>query len=175
VAGISSVDPSFPLYLWKRLLPQEEITYIKTAFALPGCKLIAHEKPGKSRTWATHGQHGYSLVPAMHHYRCQNVYISATASKRIVDTLEFFLTIIRCHSYLPLTDCSWQPTTCPMHYKTLIHKYHSLKSGMTPSQRSRHWQKFSNSNLKNLTFPTFQLLLPKTLSKHAWPKHPVQS
>jgi hypothetical protein len=27
----------------------------------------------------------------MHHYRCQNVYISATASERIVDTLEFFL------------------------------------------------------------------------------------
>jgi hypothetical protein len=25
----------------------------------------------------------------MHHYRCQNVYISATASERIVDTLEF--------------------------------------------------------------------------------------
>jgi hypothetical protein len=26
----------------------------------------------------------------MHHYRCQNVYIAATASERIVDTLEFF-------------------------------------------------------------------------------------
>jgi hypothetical protein len=26
----------------------------------------------------------------MHHYRCQNVYISATASERIVDTLTFF-------------------------------------------------------------------------------------
>jgi hypothetical protein len=26
----------------------------------------------------------------MHHYRCQNVYISATASERIMDTLEFF-------------------------------------------------------------------------------------
>jgi hypothetical protein len=26
----------------------------------------------------------------MHHYRCQNVYISATASERVVDTLEFF-------------------------------------------------------------------------------------
>jgi hypothetical protein len=26
----------------------------------------------------------------MHHYRCQNVYISSTASERIVDTLEFF-------------------------------------------------------------------------------------
>jgi hypothetical protein len=26
----------------------------------------------------------------MHHYRCQNVYIAATASERIIDTLEFF-------------------------------------------------------------------------------------
>jgi hypothetical protein len=26
----------------------------------------------------------------MHHYSCQNVYISSTASERIVDTLEFF-------------------------------------------------------------------------------------
>jgi hypothetical protein len=26
----------------------------------------------------------------MYHYQCQNVYISATASERIVDTLEFF-------------------------------------------------------------------------------------
>jgi hypothetical protein len=66
------------------------VDYNKTAFAQPGRKIIAHEKPGKRRTWATHGQHGYYLGPAMHHYRCQNVYISSTASERIVDTLEFF-------------------------------------------------------------------------------------
>jgi hypothetical protein len=102
------------MHLWDRLLPQAEITlnllrtshlhpqlsaaanyhglvdYNKTTFALPGCKIIAHEKPGKRRTWAPHGQHGYSLGPAMHHYRCQNVYISTTASEHIVDTLEFF-------------------------------------------------------------------------------------
>jgi hypothetical protein len=114
VAGISSVDPSFPIHLWDRLLPQSEITlnllrtsrlhpqlsavahyhrlvdYNKTAFAPPGCKIIAHEKPGQRRTWAPHGQHGYSLGPAMPHYRCQNVYISTTASERIVDTLELF-------------------------------------------------------------------------------------
>jgi hypothetical protein len=113
VAGLSSVDPAFPLHLWDRLLPQAEITlnllrtsrlhpqlsaaahfhglvyYNKTAFAPPGCKTIAHDKPGKRRTWAPRGQHGYSLGPAMHHYRCQNVYISATTSERIVDTLEF--------------------------------------------------------------------------------------
>jgi hypothetical protein len=64
--------------------------YNKTYFALPGCKIIAHEKPGKRRTRAPHGQHQYSLGPAMHHYLCQNVYISSTASERIVDTLEFF-------------------------------------------------------------------------------------
>jgi hypothetical protein len=66
------------------------VDYNKTAFAPPGCKIIAHEKPEKRRTWAPHGQYGYSLGPAMHHYRCQNVYISSTASERIVDTLEFF-------------------------------------------------------------------------------------
>jgi hypothetical protein len=88
VAGISSVDPTFPLCLWDRLLPQAEITlsllrtsrlhpqlstadhfhglldYNKTSFAPPGCKIIAHEKPVKRRTWAPHGEHGYSLGPA---------------------------------------------------------------------------------------------------------------
>jgi hypothetical protein len=66
------------------------VYYNKTSFAPPGCKIIAYEKPGKRRTWAPHGQHGYSLGPAMHHYWCQNVYISPTVSERIMDTLEFF-------------------------------------------------------------------------------------
>jgi hypothetical protein len=66
------------------------LDYNKTSFAPPGCKIIAHEKPGNRRTWAPHGQYGYSLGPAMHHHRCQNVYISSTASERIVDTLELF-------------------------------------------------------------------------------------
>jgi hypothetical protein len=103
VAGLSSVEPSFPMHLWDRLLTQAEITlnllrtsrlhpqlsaaahyhgivdYNKTSFAPPGCKIIAHKKPGNRRTWAPHGQHGYSLGPAMHHYRYQNVYISTTA------------------------------------------------------------------------------------------------
>jgi hypothetical protein len=114
VAGLSSVDPSFPMHLWYILLPQAELTlnllrtsrlhpqlsaaahyhglvdYNKIDFAPPGCKIIAHEKPGKRRAWAPHGQHGYSLGPTMHHYPCQNVYILTTASEHIVDTLEFF-------------------------------------------------------------------------------------
>jgi hypothetical protein len=41
--------------------------------------------------------------PAMHHYRCQNVYITSTASERIVDTLDFPLTSLRCHKSPPWT------------------------------------------------------------------------
>jgi hypothetical protein len=102
------------MHLWDRLLPQAEmslnllrtsrlhpqlsaaahlhglVAYNKTVFAPPRCKVIAHEKPSQHRTWAPHGQPGYSLGPAMHHYRCQNVYITSTASERIVDTLDFF-------------------------------------------------------------------------------------
>jgi hypothetical protein len=97
VAGLASVDPDFHLHLWDRLFPQAEMTlnllqtsrqhpqlsaaahyhglidYNKTAFAPPGCKIIAHGKPAKWRTWAPHGQHGYYLGPAMHHHRCKNV------------------------------------------------------------------------------------------------------
>jgi hypothetical protein len=114
VTGLSSVDPTFPLHLWERLLPQAEIRlnllrtlrlhnqlsaaahfhdlvdYNKISFAPSGYKIIAQEKPGKQRTWAPHGQHVYYLGPAMHHYRCQNGHVSAKASERIVDTLEFF-------------------------------------------------------------------------------------
>jgi hypothetical protein len=114
VAGLSSVDPYFPMYLWDRLLPQAEMTlnlprtsrlhpqlsaaahfhglvdYNKTAFAPPGCKIIAHENPSQRQIWEPPVQPGYLLGPVMHNYRCQNMYITSTASERIVDTLEFF-------------------------------------------------------------------------------------
>jgi hypothetical protein len=104
VAGSASVDPYFPLHLWDRMLPQSELTlnllrtsrqhpqlsaaahyhgmvdYNRIGFAHPGCNIIAYEKPSKRRTWEPHIQHGYSLGPAMHHYRCQNIYISATGT-----------------------------------------------------------------------------------------------
>jgi hypothetical protein len=112
------------MHLWDRLLHQAKITidllhtsilhpqlsasahfhrlidYNKTSFAPPGCNIIAHEKPSQRRSWEPHGQPGYSLGPAMHHYRCQNVYITSTASERIVDTLEFPLIILQCNNLL---------------------------------------------------------------------------
>jgi hypothetical protein len=102
------------MHLWDRLLPQAEIIlnllrtsrlhpqlsaaahfhglnyYNKTAFSLPGCKIIAHERPSQRQTWSPNGKTGYLLVPVMHHYRFQYINITSTASARIVDTLEFF-------------------------------------------------------------------------------------
>jgi hypothetical protein len=161
VAGLSSVDPSFPMHLWDRLLPQAEITlnllrtsrlhpqlsaaahyhgcmdYNDTAFAPPRCKIIAHEKPGKRITWAPHGQHGYSLGPAMHHYPCKNVYISTTASERIVDTLEFFP-----HNYQMPKSSSTDRLLMATKYMTdalqiPIRRSHSPASRMSLKRRSR--------------------------------------
>jgi hypothetical protein len=44
VAGISSVDPSFPLHLWDRLLPQAEITLnlLRTLRLHPQLSAAAH-------------------------------------------------------------------------------------------------------------------------------------
>jgi hypothetical protein len=91
VAGLFSVAPYFPMHIWDRLLPQAEmklkllrnsrlhpqlstsahshglVDYNNTAFALPGCKIIAHENPPQRQIWSPHGQPGYSLVLAMHH------------------------------------------------------------------------------------------------------------
>jgi hypothetical protein len=155
VACLSSVDPTFLLHLWDRLLPQAEITlnllrtsrlhpqlstadhfhglidYNKTSFAPPGCKIIAHEKPAKRRTWAPHGQHGYSLGPAMHNYRCQNVYISATASERIVNTLEFFPHNFPMPRLSSIDRFIISSNGMSNALKSLNLRYHSRKSGMT--------------------------------------------
>jgi hypothetical protein len=155
VAGMYSVDPTFPLHLWDRLFPQAEITlnllrtsrlhpqlsaaahfhglidYNKKYFAPPGCKIIAHEKPAKRRTWEPHGQHGYSLGPDMHHYRCQNMYISATASKHIVDTLECFPQNFPMPQFSSTDRLIMAANDMSNALKILTLRYHSRKSGMT--------------------------------------------
>jgi hypothetical protein len=93
IEGLSSVDPDLPMHLWDSIFHQAEMTlnllrtsrlhlqlsaaahfhglvdYNKTTFAPPGCNTIAYENPSQRRTWSPHGKPGYSLVPAMHHYR----------------------------------------------------------------------------------------------------------
>jgi hypothetical protein len=123
VAGLSSVDPSFPLHLRDRLLPQAEITlnllrtsrlhpqlsaaehyhglvdYNKTAFAPHGCKIIAHEKRLGLLTVST----DIHLVPP-----CIITSVKMYTSRQRPANASWILsnylpTIIKCHSYHPPT------------------------------------------------------------------------
>jgi hypothetical protein len=62
----------------------------RAPMAPPGTRTIAHETPGRRRTWASHGQDGLYIGPVLEHYRCYMVYITKTRSNRIVETVDFF-------------------------------------------------------------------------------------
>jgi hypothetical protein len=136
VAGLSSVDPSFPMHLWDRLFPQAEmklnllqtsrlhpqlsaaahyhglVDYNKTDFAPPGCKIIAHEK---------------CIITGVKMYTSRQR--TANASWILSN---YYPTIIKCHSYHPPTGYLWQPKTLRTPSRILIQKFPSPASGMTP-------------------------------------------
>jgi hypothetical protein len=113
IAGLCSVDPTFPLKLRDKLLPQAMITlnllqksrinphmsayaqlnghfdFNKTPLAPPDTRIISHEKPDQRASWDPRGVGGYYLGPALDHYRCYKVHITKTKGTRIVDTVEF--------------------------------------------------------------------------------------
>jgi hypothetical protein len=108
------VDPTFPLQLWDKLLPQATITlnllrksrinprmsayaqlnghfdFNITPLAPPGTRAIAHEKTDQRASWDPPGVDGYYLGPALDHYRCYQVHVTKKNGTRIVDTVEFF-------------------------------------------------------------------------------------
>jgi hypothetical protein len=101
------------MHLWDRILPQAVITlnmlrtsiinpklsaathifgkydFNRAPMAPPGARIIAHETPGRRRTWAPHGQDGWYIGPSLEHCRCYTVYITKTRSNRIVEKFEF--------------------------------------------------------------------------------------
>ncbi len=114
IAGLSSVDPNFPMHLWCRLIAQATTTlnllrparlnprlsaeahlngafdYNRTPLAPPGTKVLIHETPANRRTWDPHGVDGWYIGAAPEHYRCHRVYVTKTAAERIAKTVEFF-------------------------------------------------------------------------------------
>ena len=114
LAGLCSTNPDFPLALWDQLLPQATITlnlmrqsrmhpqlsahthvnglldFNKTPFAPPGIKVLIHERPDNRKSWAPHAQTGWYLGPSFDHYRCHRVWVPATKSVRISQTLSWF-------------------------------------------------------------------------------------
>jgi hypothetical protein len=119
VTGLCSVDKNFPIHLWDRLLPQAEITlnllrgsrinpklsawaqvhgtfdFNRTPLGPPGCRVLAHEKPDKHKTWAPHGLDSWYVGPALESYRCYNIWIWETRAIRIINTLTWFPTKVK--------------------------------------------------------------------------------
>ena len=113
-AGLASLDPDFPVREWDRLIPQGEMTlnllrasrinpklsafahlfgmfdYNKTPIVPPGTKIVAHLKPDTRSSWAANGEEGWTIGPALDHYRCLNCYFPQSKSQRNVDTVTFF-------------------------------------------------------------------------------------
>ena len=104
IAGLASTQPDFPLNRWDRLIDQCNITlnlmrasrinpqlsayaqvfgafdYNKTTLPPPGMKVLPHVLPEDCRSYAPHAIKGYSVGPAMDHYRCFKVLPVVSAS-----------------------------------------------------------------------------------------------
>jgi hypothetical protein len=113
LAGLSSVNPRFPLRLWCQLLPQAELTlnllrqsrvnpklsayaqlhgqfdFNRTPLAPPGCESIIFNGPDQRASWDFHGEKAWYTEPAMEHYRCYKTVNPLTNRQRIADTIEF--------------------------------------------------------------------------------------
>jgi hypothetical protein len=116
IAGLSSTDKDYPLDLWDKLVAQSIITlnllrrsrinpqlsayaqvfgsfdFNRTPLAPPGTRVLVHEKPDVRQSWDPRAIDAWYIGPAMHHYRCYNVFIWGTKSERIADTLAWFPT-----------------------------------------------------------------------------------
>ena len=108
-----TVHPNFPMNLWCRLLPQAEMTlnmlrpcrmnprmsaytalegeynYLKNPLTPLGAKVIAFSHPNNRTTWAPHGQYGWTIGPAMDHYRCIKIYVPKTNGIITADTFQW--------------------------------------------------------------------------------------
>jgi hypothetical protein len=113
ISGISSLPSSFPMHLWCTLLPQATISlnilrssklnktisahhmlhgqfdYMSTPMAPPGSPIMIHQKSEQRTSWGPRALPGWYIGPAMHHYRCFQVYQCNTGHIRTSDTVVF--------------------------------------------------------------------------------------
>jgi hypothetical protein len=115
ISGLHTVDSRFPMQCWDELLSQVDFTYsllhpwtpnptisayegfhghtydfAAHPIAPLGTHVVVYESPEQRATWAAHGVDGFYLGPAPDHYRCYRVYVHATKTNRISDTLAWF-------------------------------------------------------------------------------------
>ena len=99
LSGLATCDSKFPISEWDQLLQQCEMTlnltrtsrcnpklsahtylegfhdFNKVPLATPGTKVIVHWPPDIQSSWAYHGEQGWYVGPALHHYRCYRCFL----------------------------------------------------------------------------------------------------
>ena len=114
IAGLSGLDPKFPIKQWDRLLEQATLTlnllrssrlnprlsaqaflfgpfdFASTPLAPPGTRVVAHIKPSQRKSWAPRGEDAWYIGPALDHHRCIRCFFPRNRSERVVDTVTFF-------------------------------------------------------------------------------------
>ena len=69
-----------------------------------GYKAVIHEKPAQRASWDPHGVAGYYIGPELEHYQCARVYIPATRSERVSDSVSFHLAHVKMPEHAPAQD-----------------------------------------------------------------------
>jgi hypothetical protein len=112
---LAACHVSFPSNRWPDLLPHIELTlnhvrsfkpnpslsawhglhhtpfdFVSHPIYPPGQLVVAHDAPLNRALWAKHGTRGFYLSPAVHHYRCHNVFLPLSNSYRVCQTLDHF-------------------------------------------------------------------------------------
>ena len=114
ITGLVTVDPQFPLHLWRRLLHlatltlnllrhshinpklsayeilEGEFDYNDHLIAPLGCKALIHESTTKRKTWDPCWEEGWYLRPAPGHYHCRKVCLSKTKAFRIATSVKCY-------------------------------------------------------------------------------------
>ena len=120
LAGLSSVHPKFPMYLWDELLSQAFITlnllqtsrtcpkisacahlygtynFDTTPLAPPGVRVLLYNDPNYRASYRVHGDGAYYLGPALENYRCYKCFVPSTGGIIICANSQSFLN--RCCS-----------------------------------------------------------------------------
>ena len=96
LAGLASINPTFLMAEWNRLVPQANISlnlllsaysslfgvfdFQKYPMAPPGTKVVFHNKTSQRPSWGFNGQEGWYVGPALDHYQNIMVFFPDTRS-----------------------------------------------------------------------------------------------
>ena len=113
ISVLCMTHPDFPMGAWNHLLEHTELTlnlmrgsrvnpamsawaavhgpltFDQHPIAPAKTKIVAYAGPDQRASWDPHGVDGFYVGPALQHYRCYNVYITATKRTRLTDTLSW--------------------------------------------------------------------------------------